>query len=63
MSRGAVPASRRVTCGELSTGELSLVEGGIGPALLPGDGAFLPAGTVVPHISLEPVSGRMNAGP
>ena len=35
-------------------GELSLVEGGIKPALPPGDGAFLPAGTVAPHMSLEP---------
>ena len=61
--RGGRPEGRSlhpgVSCGELwerelSTGELSLAEDGIKPALHPGDGAFLPAGTVVPHISREP---------
>ena len=50
-------------------GKLSLVEGGIKPALPPGDGAFLPAGTVASHLSLEPCFieggrlGRLNRGP
>ena len=62
--RGGRPEGRSlhpgVSCGELwerelSTGELSLAEDGIKPALHPGDGAFLPAGTVVPHISRDSV--------